>query len=549
MSLTDPSGRQVPGRRPVAIGLLLAAGLVLAVVGIFYIWNRTADRDGQPDGGPGKEDLLVRGQQLYAVHCLQCHGEKGDGNGPAARYLYPKPRNFGEGRFRLVTTTNSIPSDEDLLRVITRGMPGSAMFPFGHLSEGDRLALVAQVRHLIQAGTEELVARESGGKADPAVVAELIAPGAPQDIPKEWPVPGPASIARGAELYRKTGCASCHGETGKGDGTQEQFDNDGMPTRPRDFTRGIFKGGRDPRQLYARISQGMAGTPMPGSSQVLKPAEICDVVNFVLSLSDPAAQNKVEHKRTTLTAKRTAASLDGDISEDAWKAAPTASIVVSPLWWRDYPEPDLQVQALHDGQTLALRLRWNDATVNDSPIRPEDFEDMAAVQLFKGDVEPFIGMGAKDHRVDMWLWRASWHNPSAQPPSLLDDYPFVSPNYGAILKKDDSGNGPPDFLTARAAGNLHTNPDRERSASNLSAEGFGSTTFRPRTAQRVTASSTRKEGGWSVILKRPLAVGTEDGIPLAAGEQYSIAFAIWDGAAGDRNGQKLISIWHDLKIE
>jgi hypothetical protein len=29
----------------------------------------------------------------------------------------------------------------------------------------------------------------------------------------------------------------------------------------------------------------------------------------------------------------------------------------------------------------------------------------------------------------------------------------------------------------------------------------------------------------------------------------SVAFALWDGAARDRNGQKLVSIWHDLTLE
>ena len=29
----------------------------------------------------------------------------------------------------------------------------------------------------------------------------------------------------------------------------------------------------------------------------------------------------------------------------------------------------------------------------------------------------------------------------------------------------------------------------------------------------------------------------------------SIGFALWDGAARDRGGQKLVSIWHDLDLE
>jgi DMSO reductase family type II enzyme heme b subunit len=50
-------------------------------------------------------------------------------------------------------------------------------------------------------------------------------------------------------------------------------------------------------------------------------------------------------------------------------------------------------------------------------------------------------------------------------------------------------------------------------------------------------------------VRRPLEVSADSGIQLAAGDKLSIAFAIWDGAARDRNGQKLVSIWHDFELE
>ena len=49
--------------------------------------------------------------------------------------------------------------------------------------------------------------------------------------------------------------------------------------------------------------------------------------------------------------------------------------------------------------------------------------------------------------------------------------------------------------------------------------------------------------------RRPLTVPAEGGVTLVAGDRLSIAFALWDGAARDRNGQKLVSIWHNLKVE
>src|SRR5262249_55245449 len=195
-------------------------------------------------------------------------------------------------------------------QVITRGMPGSAMFPFGHLPEGDRKALVVYVRHLLREGAIEQARQQAAAMGEELTrqevekdIDQVIKPGKPLAMPEKLPTSSPQAIARGRELYAKS-CISCHGDKGKGEGTQEQKNSDGRPTRPRDFTRGIFKGGREFPQLYARIMQGMPGSPMPASSSAYKPEEVADMIHYILSLSDPRAQGKVDHKRTTLVAHR-----------------------------------------------------------------------------------------------------------------------------------------------------------------------------------------------------------------------------------------------------
>src|SRR5262245_9870295 len=60
-----------------------------------------------------KQSADERGAALYAQHCAACHGERGDGKGLAARFLFPKPRDFRSGRFRLVSTSNGIPTEAD----------------------------------------------------------------------------------------------------------------------------------------------------------------------------------------------------------------------------------------------------------------------------------------------------------------------------------------------------------------------------------------------------------------------------------------------------
>jgi cytochrome c oxidase cbb3-type subunit 2 len=539
------------GDRRALVTVVVAILIVGGAAGIWYALSRNTTH--VEPAAADEESQVAKGQRLYGNYCAPCHGEKGDGNGPAARFLYPRPRNFGEQKFRLATTDNAIPTDDDLLRVITRGMPGSAMFPFGHLSEHERLALVAQVRRLIRAATEAQIVRdttERGNPVDPDDLPELVRDaiqvGKPIEVPAHLPPSDDASIGRGKELYTTKGCVSCHGEKGTGEGVKDQRDDNGMPTKPRDFTRGIFKSGRDPRLLYARVTFGMRGTPMPGSN--LQPEQIGDLVNYVLSLSDEKAQARVEHKRSQLVAKRVKEALDGDIADETWQSAESIPVVVTPLWWRNYAEPELRVAALHNGKTLAIRLTWRDETRDDRPVRPQDFDDMASVQLFKGSPEPFLGMGQADKPLDVWLWRARWQSSadvdSVYPNLAVDLYPLEKPKGPPHATKDQ----PLDFLTAQAAGNLNADSPGSIKGSNLQAKGFGTLTARPRLSQIVGTNGTWKDKHWTVVFRRPLAAKGDDGIPLAAGDKLSLAFALWDGSAGDRNGQKLVSIWHDLKL-
>src|SRR6516165_5221890 len=66
---------------------------------------------------------LEQGRKTYATYCIGCHGEAGDGNGVAARFLNPKPRDFRIGRLKFASVAaGSAPRDEDYLRSINRGL-------------------------------------------------------------------------------------------------------------------------------------------------------------------------------------------------------------------------------------------------------------------------------------------------------------------------------------------------------------------------------------------------------------------------------------------
>jgi mono/diheme cytochrome c family protein len=217
--------------------------------------------------------------------------------------LHPPARYFGRDKFKFASTSNGIPSDDDLRGILHRGIPGSAMPNFQHLGADEVTAVIGHVRSLIPQGLYERqreaeIARAIKNDDDPVFkpaayaknAAEMSQVGEALALPTPIPPSTPEAIARGKVhfLSEAWGCAKCHGPEGKGDGPQTKDPNfkndDKTPAVPRDLTRGTFKGGSDPAHIFARIRRGIPGTPMPDA--LAKPeAEAWDVVHYVRSLA------------------------------------------------------------------------------------------------------------------------------------------------------------------------------------------------------------------------------------------------------------------------
>jgi mono/diheme cytochrome c family protein len=504
-----------------------------------------------------------RADSLYEQHCATCHGLKGDGNGLAARFLFPKPRNFQAGRFRLVSTVNKVPAMSDLDLVLTRGMPGSSMPPWPSLGDKDRRLLAERVMEFRREGVRERErksAAEFDEKVDESELAELVqdatSPGPAVDV-EPLPPRTPESIVRGRELYLTRGCAACHGNDGTGRVFQKMVDEEGLPATPRDLTQGIFKGNPDEISIYRRTQTGIPGTPMPATQQMTH-EQISDLVYFVLSLSDEKTRKATILNRTTITAAAVREVPD-DPDDARWQVVVPVHLRMTPLWWRPDFDPILEVRALHDGQSLALSLSWGDPQPDTNGGKVEAFRDAAAVQLFQGDGEPFLGMGAPGKAVELWLWDADRQKGTivdveeVNPNTVVDNYP---PAEGAAESAEYSRPAtrtaaqPGEYLSARAAGNPFAAVPGSPSASALEAGGPGSVTFRPPTSQLVRSRGIWREGRWKVVLIRPLtAKGSAVPVPLKPGARASLAFAVWDGGKRDRDGMKLITIWQDLVLQ
>ncbi len=490
--------------------------------------------------------LLAEGERAFAKHCAACHGAAGDGRGEAAYLLFPRPRDLTRGQYRLVSTWEGVPTDEDLFRTISRGMPGSAMPSWAHLPEATRWGLV----HYLKGFSERSF--EIPDSAEPekqwGTGKGVILAGTP-------PPETTAGRDRAEELFAK-GCAACHGATGKGDGQQQQVDSEGRPTRPRDLTAGVFKGLPEPDQVYRRIVAGLPGSPMP-SSPYLHGEDGWHLTRYVLAMSSPQQRQRAEMKRFRLLAERVE-KLPEHPDSGIWRSVPAVALHLMPLWWRGNRPEELTVKAVHDGEELALLLVWADATYDHTAIRPQDFRDAAAVQFALEREPPFFAMGQAGSRVNIWMWKSERQadlEPAFQDldkiyPNLgIDSYPnflrspLEQPSRHALTLDSD-----PTFVTGWGAGNVVSDPASGRSVEDLTAQGFGTLRARPVADSAVSSTGVYSTGSYRVIFRRALAGAGRGARSLRPGGEVTVAFAVWDGSAGDRDGKKSVTIWQELAL-
>lgn len=299
-----------------------------------------------------QEEAMKRGSALYRVHCIHCHGLAGDGRGPTARWVNPHPRDFRRGLFKFASVDQSggarPPRRDDLVRTIHNGIEGTAMPSFALLPRQDIEDLASYVIHLSIRGNVEyetirnafdvdttmrlLTLREGedlgermfglftvtvnawyeAQRADQAIKVEpypytdWVETGGQKKMHKELK----DSILRGHQLFIGVGadkatdvmptkeeakaanCISCHTDYGRQ--AKFKFDSWGTLVKARNLTEGLYRGGRNPEDIYRRIHSGISGSGMtPFGKTLTNPGRIWDLVNFVRTLPYPAMRQEV----------------------------------------------------------------------------------------------------------------------------------------------------------------------------------------------------------------------------------------------------------------
>ena len=251
---------------------------------------------------------------LNGADCICCtaqtvDGENGNGDGRGARHLFPYPRNLRREKSRLISTRNGVPTLQDTITVLRRGIPGTAMPAYDDLTDSQLRLLAEEVHALRRDGLREQYLEELAYYDDPVddqdvkdFVVRMSTPGEVIEVPA-MPPPTEASLRRGKELFIQQACHSCHGDDGRGLPNQVWYDERGFPVRTRDLAYEPLKGSQDAQAVYLRVAAGMPGTPHPANT-TLDQQQLTDVVQYCLSLSREPKVHLTNFQRAELASGR-----------------------------------------------------------------------------------------------------------------------------------------------------------------------------------------------------------------------------------------------------
>ena len=480
---------------------------------------------------PADEGNVTAGKEVYLKYCAFCHGDKGGGDGGAAPYLDPRPRDFTAGLFKFRSTlTGELPTDEDLFRIIARGVTGTAMPAWGEPPAALADEELWQVVHYLkELSTEDF--------ADPDFdpYEEKL------EIPPA-PAYNPSRVASGRSLYadeKKGGCVKCHGNEGRGDGKEAgtQRDDWGDDILPADLTRSWhYKNGSSLVEIFRTLSTGLNGTPMPGYAETLSEGERWDLTCYVWSLQ---VERRPEAE-TVLLARKHEGPLPLDPADPFWGQQTGIDV---PLAGQAVVTPRqvnstinlVTVRATYNDEEVAFHFTWNDRFKDASAEseerwvpelegsdsfaraaeiwarRKRNFADRLQIQfpvkIQEGPTKPFFFMGGARNKVNLWTWQADWNEDPAG-------------HHGRVAAE-------------RNAAGYNKAPATQEQGS-----------------QALAGGALFADGRWQLVLKRPLT--TADGklaTQFEPGVFIPFALQAWDGGNGEEGLLCAISSWYYVVLE
>lgn len=459
--------------------------------------------------GSSQDGDLARGQEVYDRWCAACHGVEGDGLGPAAAWMLPRPRDFTRGLYQIRTTPGGdIPTDADIMQIIDEGMPGTTMPGWeDQLSRQDREAVLAYVKGFYPA-FETLPAPEPlefGG-----------APGASQE-----------RLEEGRAFYESIECWQCHGDAGRGDGPSapELEDDWGHPIRAVDLTSNWqFNGGGTVEDIYRRLNTGLDGTPMPAFQDLVGSGFMTDdqLWNLSLYVRSLAPEDRPQVREVIRADQVAPGELPATLADALWDEADSfyvplvGQIIALPRWFDPAVEA-VWVQALHDGEEIALRITWNDRSESPDPQWMEWQERVLPI------MEPREGDPVE---------------PAPRPDRLVVQFPPLIPE----------GMDRPYFLMGTEQEPVYQWRWTSDGEGAEPANAFGIHDIRTLDGQ-IATEAIWEAGRWQLLLRRPLEPeGAGDRLRFQSGVPIPIAFFAWDGDHGEDGTRGAISSWYFIYL-
>lgn len=474
-------------------------------------------------------EFVEQGRQIYIRRCSFCHGLLGDGNGPAADYLDPRPRDFTLGIYKFRTTqSGELPTDEDLFRTVSRGLTGTAMQPFDDdvikngLTEVERWAVIAYIK--------TFAFEFQDPEFDPIKNGMVVS------LPAERPPYSTEIVAKGREVFERAKCWECHGKLGRGDG-QESFDRTddwGFPIRIRNVTHPWkIKAGSEVEDIYMRFSTGILGTPMPSFVDALSDEDRWLMANFIKSLQHERTQFQV------LEVLKVEGELPGDALDDRWETATAMDIrlagqvIAAPRWQN--PSIDLvTVRAMYNQQDIAFQIIWDDPFKDVIHDQSQELESSAMAQV--GAFSSFVSAN------DMIPRKLETFRDS-----LALQFPI----------KRVQGTKKPHFFRGKVSDPVHLwtwKSDLQVKGENSVEEAVARGWKQPIKVQKPEEQQVRGEavwdqGRWHLLMTRPLVTDDAIDVQFTVGRFIPMAVNVWDGSNGEHGLIMSLSTWYFVLLK